>query len=193
MTKPFPIEWYISAAGYFYACLLLLLLPLNLLASVIIAAAIHECCHILMLRYFHVPVLRIKIGIGGAVIQTTPLPPKQELFCAAAGPFGSFLCLLLIRPFPLLAICALMQGLFNLLPVLPLDGGRILRSFCLCCFPKYAFPICQAARFCTTAAAFGLCLLLALYTKDHFFILIAVYFLLRTGWFRKIPCKQNRY
>lgn len=193
MMKRSPTEFYISAGAYFYASLLLLLLPLKLVASIFIAAAFHECCHILMLRCFHVPVLRIELGVGGARIQTAPLPPKQELLCAAAGPIGSFLCLLLIRFFPLLALCGLAQGLFNLLPVFPLDGGRMLRCFCLCFFPKYADAVCRAARWCTILSAFLLCMILTFRTQSGFYVLLAGYFLLQTGAGRKIPCKQRTF
>lgn len=189
MMKRFPIEITISAGACFYACLLLLLLPLNLVISLYLAAAIHECCHILMLFYFRIPVTGISLGINGAAIRTVPLPPKQELVCAAAGPAGSFLCLLFLRDYPLFALCGLFQGLFNLLPVFPLDGGRILRCLCLCVCPKQAAFICQAVKICTIAAALSASLYLALRLHDCFFILFALYFLLQGGTGRKIPCK----
>jgi len=44
-----------------------------------------------------------------------------------AGPAGSMLLLLLSRSAPKIAVCGLFHGLYNLLPVLPLDGGRLLQ------------------------------------------------------------------
>ena len=55
------------------------------------------------------------------------MEPVQEALSALAGPAGSFLMLLLCRVFPEAALWGTVQGLFNLLPVYPLDGGRVLR------------------------------------------------------------------
>lgn len=193
MTKHFPIKFSISAAGCLYGALLLLLLPLKFLICICSAAAVHEFCHILMLQICRVPIRSIRLGIGGAIIRTMPLQPRQELLCAAAGPCGSLLCLLLLRIFPLFALCGLLQGIYNLLPIYPLDGGRILQSLCLCCFPKHTVSICKAARTLTIALIIGLSCYLAWQLRDDFYLLFAAYFLFRTRPVRKIPCKEWRY
>ena len=68
------------------------------------------------------------MGAFGASIETGYMTPAAELLCAAAGPIGSISMLLTIRKFPILGLLGLAQGIFNLLPIYPLDGGRILRS-----------------------------------------------------------------
>lgn len=193
MTKHFPVEFSVSAGGCVYGALLLLLLPLKLVICVCLAAAVHEFCHILMLQICRVPIRSIRLGMGGAMIQTIPLSPMQELLCAAAGPAGSLLCLLLLRIFPLFALCGLLQGLYNLLPIYPLDGGRILQSLCLCCFPKHTIFICKTARILTIALIIGLSCYLAWQLRDDFYLLFAAYFLFRTRPERKIPCKEWQY
>lgn len=187
MTKQFPIEFYISGSACIYGCLLLILLPIELVTAIFAAAAIHEICHILALCLFRVPLLGISLCIGGTQIHTPPLQPVPELLCTAAGPLGSLMCLLLIRRFPLLAVCALIQGLFNLLPVYPLDGGRILHCFCLLLYPDQVFLICSIAKWCVSILVITSCIFLACRTKDSFFLLFALYFLLQVCARRKPP------
>ena len=106
----------------------MLLIPVRMLICALLAAAWHEICHCLALKICKIPVAELKIGILGASISTGPLTPKQEVFCAAAGPIGSLCLLILIRIAPMISIFGVIQGCFNLLPVYPLDGGRILRG-----------------------------------------------------------------
>ena len=113
---------------YLFWVLLLFLVPLNWLSAAFFAALVHEMFHIAAIMLCGGKIRGIKIGIHGTVISLDPLNPLQELLCAAAGPTGSFLLLLLAPWFPRLAICGFFQGCFNCLPVLPLDGGRVVRS-----------------------------------------------------------------
>lgn len=104
----------------------LLILPARMLLAAGTAAVFHELCHWLAIRLCGGEVLSVKIGAGGMVMETCPLPPGRELCCALAGPLGSFLLVFLYPITPLLSFCALVQGCFNLLPLYPLDGGRAL-------------------------------------------------------------------
>lgn len=117
--------------AYFAAAAGVLLLPLEWMVAGIVSAAFHECCHLAALNCFQIPVRQIRIRFGGARITTGLMTPVQELLCAAAGPLGSFCMLLFVRCFPVLGLLGLIQGLFNLLPFYPFDGGRILRSIFL--------------------------------------------------------------
>ena len=193
MTKCCPIEYAITGGCYICCALMILLLPIKVITSFFTAAAIHEICHILALRYHHVPVLQMKFGIGGAIIQTVPLSPRQEFYCSLAGPIGSFLCVLPYRYFPLLALCGIVQGLFNLLPVYPLDGGRILRSFFQWHCLALESVICKTAAWCTIIGSSMVCIYLFCHTSDYFYFLPVLYFLLHIYGKRKIPCNEPRY
>lgn len=106
---------------------LLLTLPLDWLLAAFLAAAFHECCHAVAVMLLGGKIQKLRVGMGGAVLDTRISGTWQELLSAAAGPAGSLLLLLLRHVFPKLAVCALIQGLFNLLPLYPMDGGRMLR------------------------------------------------------------------
>lgn len=104
------------------------MLPLRWVVAAILAAAVHEVSHLLALYLLGIRVFGITVGGRGAVLETDSLTDGQELLCALAGPLGSFLLLLFAAWIPRVAICGLCQGLYNLIPLGNLDGGRVLRS-----------------------------------------------------------------
>lgn len=117
----------VTAGACILWAFLVLVLPLQLLMAAGAAAVFHELCHILAVRLCGERILFLSVGAGGMLMETTPMTPGRELACTLAGPVGSFLLLLPCRFFPMISLCALVQGCFNLLPVYPLDGGRVLR------------------------------------------------------------------
>ncbi len=116
------------------ACLLLsmmvLFLPLPWLCAMLLAAAVHEGCHWAALRLLGGRVSTIHLDIFAAQMEFYELSRGREILCALAGPVGSLSLLLLAGKFPRLAICGLVQGLYNLLPLYPMDGGRIICGLC---------------------------------------------------------------
>ena len=110
----------------------------------------------------------------------------QELFCALAGPMGSFLLVLLVRIFPEISICALVQGIYNLIPVCPLDGGRVVRSVLSILIPDRQERVMKWIRNLTCLIIICLGLIGFWYLKLGFGVLIPALF-----WMgRKIPCKE---
>lgn len=113
--------------AYFFAALILLTVPLEWVVSILVAAVFHELCHCFAVRLCGGSIKAVTIGIGGAVMEAEIFGSGKELICTAAGPMGSLSLLFLCHMIPKVAICGLIQGIVNLLPVYPLDGGRILK------------------------------------------------------------------
>src|SRR5262249_35318623 len=105
---------------------------------------VHELSHSLVARGFGLPVRRILLyPLGGfSEIEREPPTPGKEFLVSAAGPAISLVLagagylvyrgvnpdgvgrVLLVQLF----LANLLVGIFNLLPGLPLDGGRMLRA-----------------------------------------------------------------
>ena len=177
---------------YVLGALLVLLLPLNWLLAAVAAAAFHELCHWLCIRLLGGRVFRLRIGPGGAVIETGLSGRGRELLCALAGPAGSLLLVSLCRVLPKLAICAGIQGLFNLLPVYPLDGGRALRCGLELLFPKNGRRISALAETGLLFVLAGLAVWGAFAFSLGLLPVIGAALLILKAILRKIPCKRSQ-
>lgn len=106
----------------------------GLTAALLPAAIVHELGHVLALRLCRCPLRRVRLGLFGAELDYAGSPGRWEkLFCAAAGPAAGVLWALfaLRRGGAYLRLSgeiSLLLSAFNLLPVLPLDGGRIAEA-----------------------------------------------------------------
>ena len=121
--------WSVGILGAFFACVVL-----------------HELGHSFTAMHFGVGVRRILLmPIGGmAEFDSIPRQPSREFLITLAGPAVNFAIVAILWPlvgfggddYPadatgfgqLLLNANLWMGLFNLLPVFPMDGGRILRA-----------------------------------------------------------------
>jgi stage IV sporulation protein FB len=107
---------------------------------------LHEFGHVLAARKMNIPTGDVNLNMLGGLanINITNLRPMQEFKIAIAGPFVNlcilmfvFLLVYLIDPaqgtrvYDLLLVAGAVNGvmmIFNLLPIFPMDGGRISRS-----------------------------------------------------------------
>jgi len=103
---------------------------------------LHELAHTLAARFMAIRVIDIEVLPFGGVARVggeISMEPQKEIAVALAGPFSNILLMGLTLGFknygiwseelgPFFLQTNLLLAVFNLLPALPLDGGRIFRS-----------------------------------------------------------------
>jgi len=175
------------ASGQAY--LLGLLAAVGLFASVVV----HELGHALVGRRYGVRVRRITLWLLGGMAQFEEIPRQRgaEAAIAIAGPLTSVGVALASRAvlgvvggsltgqfvFGYLAYTNLALALFNLLPALPLDGGRILRSVL-----ALWLPYLRATQVAAGVSA-ALAILLGLYgfLSGNIFLMLIAFFVYMAG------------
>ena len=183
-----------STRAYLLCAVMILSVPIRWFGAWIVAAVCHECFHCLAVLAAGKKIHRIRIDAFGAEIFTDPLKPVQSIFCALSGPLAGIILVLLAKFVPCIALCALVQSAFNLLPVHPLDGSVALRGFLRLLFSEEVTgKICFFLEMLIFGVLVLLCIFVSLVWKLGNLPLIFVsLFLLRTLK-RKIPCKRSLY
>lgn len=154
-----------------------------------LGVTLHELGHSFFALRYGVKIKSITLHVLGGVAQLEEIPeaPGQEAKMAAAGPLTSFvlggicwIILWILSPQALvlkftvgyLVFMNFAVGVFNLIPALPLDGGRILRSLLALNRPRLEATKLSANVSKSIAVAMGL---FGLINLNIFLILIAFF------------------
>jgi stage IV sporulation protein FB len=114
---------------------------LNFLVNILIVLTIHELGHFLMMKYFkYRNVKMLFVPLMGAFVQGTKdeYSQKETMMVVGAGPFPGVLLGIVFLFLSVkfhetwmvdLGLMFLLLNLLNLLPIDPLDGGQLFKSF----------------------------------------------------------------
>ena len=133
----------VHASWSFFLLVLLaaVISPVEIVVSVLLAAVLHECGHLLALRAFHVPIEGLRLSALGAVLYARGawrLSYGRELIVTLAGCGMNLVCGFVTAAFALriswvegfvFAGAHILLAVFNLLPIPPLDGSSVLALF----------------------------------------------------------------
>ena len=157
-----------------------------LLAALLPAALLHELAHYAVLRLCGVRAARFTLtGLGASlyVPELHRLSYGAELLSAAAGPLMNLLLWVLLsltgrEALTLFAGAQMVLGVLNLLPVRPMDGGRILwLATAYLTEPYTADRVAAAVGLAASSALLALCLWLVLTTGSGLFLLLGALWL----------------
>lgn len=119
LTPGFPA--FLAAVWYFDSC--------GIFWPFLAAMTVHELAHAAVLLLLGGRIESVRLSFAQVELRTGLLSDCTELWSTAAGPGINLLCGWLFRRWmPAFAAVSLLLALFNLLPVWPLDGGRLLRT-----------------------------------------------------------------
>jgi Zn-dependent protease len=190
------MEWSIVEGLAFFTCVVL-----------------HELGHSFTGQHFGVKVRRILLmPIGGmAQFDSIPRQPRQEILMTLAGPAVNFLLagiLWIFATFPdgwdayptpsslgdlvrSLFVANIAMGVFNLAPVFPMDGGRILRALLAIRLP-YVRATYVAVMIGKVLAVAAIIVALFFYHSIYLAILFGFIFMAGQGEYRAVKQQELR-
>lgn len=135
-----PIKIFSVEIHWWTLMLFMIAFRLEFLHRLLIAygiTALHECAHILVIRRLGIKIKKIEVlpfGITARLCGEGIKKPVNEIKIALAGPLSNFIIAYMAygsasgwwRDY--IVCTSLAIGFFNLIPALPLDGGRVLKA-----------------------------------------------------------------
>lgn len=132
---------------------------------------LHEMFHYLVLKHYNVKINKIELSVIGGVLdfEYSNFTPKQSIIVDLAGIIANLLIITIIKllkidSFNYLISYNIVLIIFNLLPIIPLDGYRLLKDILLIIYEEeFTFAIIKKIDICCLIMLFIIFLILKLY------------------------------
>ena len=139
-----------------------------------VSVTVHELCHLIAIRVSGCGVSQMRFRLDGVTIVTRGVMTyKREALCAAAGPIGSAVLAVVCARVGLYTVCGVSAVLlaFNLLPILPLDGGRVVYSLTA---DTFGVSVADTVSFIASCVVFTVSAYLWAVSRIWIFVYVAV-------------------
>ena len=154
------VRWRVSPWALLAFAVLFYFDSSGLVSAIVPAALAHELGHLLALRLCGRRVRAVRLGLFGMELDYAPqMDSRQALICLMSGPaFGAVYavaaCTLGGAFLTVSGAVSFVLTVFNLLPAMPLDGGRIVAALAP---GKTAKNVSKATAFAAVAAGAAIC------------------------------------
>ena len=180
ITPGFVLLWILS----------LMIFPMKFVIAWIITVMIHELGHLLSIQLLGIQIHGITFEFTGIRIRTEPMIPLHEIITAAAGPAFGVVLILLSYHAPLIKGLAIIQTCCNMIPIYPIDGGRVVDGILALVFDE---NIAANISYMLKIFCVGILIVISLFSVASYgfgawIMLIGIIFLLK----RKLSCKHGR-
>ena len=148
-------------------------------AAILVSVVVHEAGHLVMISLLGGRTEKVLFSVSGIEIRYCGADSPLEAFlCAIGGPLFGVLLMAIIRDdheagsfAAILWNISLALNAWNLLPILPLDGGRIIyHLLCMLVSFETAYKICMGLFWITVTILVFAALLLLVYAKSFVFL-----------------------
>lgn len=178
--------------AYLFAAALLLMLPLKWVLAAFLAAAFHELCHMAAVKCMGGHIKALRLTSRGMQMDVRLPGKKQEFAAAVAGPLGSFFLAFLYRWIPEISVCACIQGIYNAMPIYPLDGGRALACLTDYYLPEYSERFMAAVAWLFSILLFAVSVWISVVFSAGWTMPVLCLLMICRLFLRKIPCNDDR-
>ena len=185
MRHNIPFRIVVQPNIYIHLVVMLFVFPLTWVVAWSVAIVFHELGHYFAIKIFKGKIDLVEIGFGGFRMQCSLLDEWKNVVSILCGPLCGFALVLIGKWFPKVAVCSCILSIYNILPIFPLDGGRVLQL--LMGNNLFYKGIEKTVLLILFFGALYCCFFL------HLGVIPVLFVMALWNSYRKIPCKDSVY